>query len=61
LEKIYRFFAGQFEPTLMPSMNSLSAILDEVAHQDSKAAEIQTASLVENLFLTTPTHTMDLG
>ncbi|MEE9568291.1 MAG: ABC transporter substrate-binding protein [Candidatus Binatia bacterium] len=61
LEKIYRFFAGQFEPTLMPSMNSLSAILDEVAHQDSKFAEIQTASLVENLFLTTPTHTMDLG
>ncbi|MEE9551394.1 MAG: hypothetical protein V3W08_13435, partial [Candidatus Binatia bacterium] len=39
----------------------LFSLLDEVAHQDSKVAEIQTASLVENLSLPTPTHAMDLG
>lgn len=49
LEKCYHLFASLFEPTLAPSLSSLSAVLDEVALQDSRAKELQPSSLVENL------------
>ena len=49
LEKCYRLFADCFEPTLIPSLNSLQSILDEVALQDPRAKEIAPASLVENV------------
>jgi ABC-type nitrate/sulfonate/bicarbonate transport system substrate-binding protein len=49
IEKCYTLFAGEFESSVMPSMNSLSAILREVARQDPRAAAIEPASLVENL------------
>ncbi|HEX2227004.1 MAG TPA: ABC transporter substrate-binding protein [Candidatus Binatia bacterium] len=49
VEKCYTLFAREFESSVMPSMNSLSAILREVARQDPRAAEIEPASLVENL------------
>jgi len=55
VEKVYRFFAGQFEPTLVPATNSLAAILDEITHQDSRAANIPIASLVKDLSSTGPT------
>jgi NitT/TauT family transport system substrate-binding protein len=55
VEKVFGFFAGQFEPTLTPSMNSLRAILDEIAHQDSRAQQIQIDSLTEDLLSTKPT------
>ncbi len=49
LEKCYRVFAELFEPTLAPSLSSLSGVLDEVALQDSRAKELQPSLLVENL------------
>jgi len=49
IEKCYTLFAREFESSVMPSMNSLSSILREVARQDPRAAAIQPASLVENL------------
>ena len=49
LEKSYELFAGRFEPTLMPSLSSISSILGEVALQDPRAGDIQAASVVENL------------
>lgn len=49
LEKSYELFAGRFEPTLMPSLSSISSILGEVALQDPRAGDIKAASLVENL------------
>jgi len=49
VEKVYRFFASEFEPTLAPSMNSLSAVLDEIARQDPRAREIPLGSLTMDL------------
>ena len=49
LEKSYELFAGRFEPTLMPSLSSISSILGEVALQDPRAGDIKAASVVENL------------
>jgi ABC-type nitrate/sulfonate/bicarbonate transport system substrate-binding protein len=49
IEKCYTLFAREFEFSLLPSMNSLSSILHEVARQDPRAATLQPASLVENL------------
>jgi ABC-type nitrate/sulfonate/bicarbonate transport system substrate-binding protein len=49
VEKCYRLFAAEFEPTLKPSIDSLSSILREVALQDRRASELKPADLVENL------------
>lgn len=49
VEKCYRLFASEFEPTLAPSMNSLSAILKEVALQDRRASGLKAGDLVEDL------------
>jgi len=49
LEKSYELFAGRFEPTLMPSLSSISSILGEVALQDPRAGDIKAASVVKNL------------
>ncbi len=49
LEKCLRVFAELFEPTLIPSMNSVRAVLDEVALQDPRAKELPLSLLVENL------------
>jgi ABC-type nitrate/sulfonate/bicarbonate transport system substrate-binding protein len=49
LEKCYELFAARFEPTLMPSLSSISSILNEVALQDPRAGEITAASIVEKL------------
>ena len=49
IEKCYRLFAAEFEPTLTPSMNSLESILKEVALQDRRASNLKPADLVENL------------
>jgi ABC-type nitrate/sulfonate/bicarbonate transport system substrate-binding protein len=49
VEKCYRLFAAEFEPTLTPSMNSLESILKEVALQDRRASNLKPADLVENL------------
>ena len=47
--KCYRLFAGEFEPSLAPSMSSLSSILNEVALQDHRASKLTPVDLVENL------------
>jgi len=49
VEKCYALFAREFEPSILPSMNSLSSVLREVAFQEARAGEIQPAALVENL------------
>ncbi|HUF42490.1 MAG TPA: ABC transporter substrate-binding protein [Verrucomicrobiae bacterium] len=49
VEKCYRLFAAEFEPTLKPSFDSLSSILREVALQDRRASDLKPADLVENL------------
>ena len=49
VEKCYRLFAAEFEPSLTPSMDSISSILREVALQDSRANDLKPADLVENL------------
>jgi ABC-type nitrate/sulfonate/bicarbonate transport system substrate-binding protein len=49
LEKCYELFAGHFEPTLTPSLSSISSILNEVALQDPRAKEVTAASIVEKL------------
>jgi ABC-type nitrate/sulfonate/bicarbonate transport system substrate-binding protein len=49
VEKCYRLFAAEFEPSLAPSMNSLSSILNEVALQDPRARDLKPGDLVENL------------
>jgi len=50
LEKCYRVFAELFEPTLTPSPDSLSAILEEIALQDPRAKNIRAELLVEKIF-----------
>ncbi|MEA2658479.1 MAG: hypothetical protein QOF64_1070 [Candidatus Binatota bacterium] len=49
VEKCYALFAREFESSILPSMNSLSSVLREVAFQDARAGEIQPEALVENL------------
>jgi ABC-type nitrate/sulfonate/bicarbonate transport system substrate-binding protein len=49
IEKCYRLFAAEFEPTLAPSMSSLESILKEVALQDRRASNLKPADLVEKL------------
>ena len=49
MERCYELFARHFEPTLTPSLNSISSILDEVALQDRRAEEITAAFIVEKL------------
>jgi ABC-type nitrate/sulfonate/bicarbonate transport system substrate-binding protein len=49
VEKCYTLFAREFESSVVPSMNSLSSVLREVAFQDARATGIQPAALVENL------------
>ena len=47
LEKCYRMFAELLEPSLTPSLNSIEAILNEVALQDPRAKKLTPESLVE--------------
>ena len=47
LEKCYSVFAGLFEPTLTLPLALLRVVLDEVARQDSRAGNIDAATLVE--------------
>lgn len=49
IDKCYTLFAREFVSSVMPSINSLSSILREVARQDPRAAAMPPASLVENL------------
>ena len=49
IEKCYRLFAAEFEPTLAPSMSSIESILKEVALQDPRAKDLRPADLMENL------------
>ncbi len=49
LEKCYRLFAEQFEPSLTPSLSSIQSILAEVALQDPRAGDIEPASLIANV------------
>ena len=49
IEKCYRLFADEFQPSLALSMNSLESILKEVALQDPRASNLKPADLVENL------------
>jgi ABC-type nitrate/sulfonate/bicarbonate transport system substrate-binding protein len=49
VEKCYRLFAAEFEPSLLPSMSSIESIVREVALQDRRAANLKAADLVENL------------
>ena len=49
LEKCYRIFAELFEPMLITSLNSLGAVIDEVALQDPRARKLQPSSIVENV------------
>lgn len=49
VDKCYRLFAAEFEPTLKPSITSLDSILKEVALQDGRAASLKAADMVENL------------
>jgi len=49
VEKCYRLFAAEFEPSLTPSTGSIRSILGEVALQDHRASDLKPADLVENL------------
>lgn len=49
LAKCYELFAAGFEPSLTPSLASLSSILNEVARQDERAGKITAASIVEKV------------
>jgi len=46
LEKCYELFAESFEPTLVPSLCSITSILREVALQDGRAGQIKAESIV---------------
>ncbi len=48
-DKCYRLFAEQFEPSLVPSLNSIQSVLNEAALQDPRAKEITPASFVDVL------------
>ena len=47
LENCYKLFAALFDPTLTPSLDSIKAILAEVALQDPRAKNIAPASIVD--------------
>lgn len=47
LENCYKLFAALFDPTLTPSLDSIKAILEEVALQDPRAKNIAPASIVD--------------
>jgi ABC-type nitrate/sulfonate/bicarbonate transport system substrate-binding protein len=49
IEKCYKAFAELLDPSLTPSLNSIRFILKEVAVQDSRAKELDPASIVDNL------------
>ena len=49
LEKCYQLFAERFEPTLTPSLTSISSALNEVALQDPRAREIKAESIIANV------------
>ncbi len=49
LNKCYQLFAKNFEPTLVPSLRSITSILKEVALQDPRAQEIKAESIVASL------------
>jgi len=49
VEKCYRLFAAEFEPSLTPSTGSIRSLLGEVALQDHRASDLKPADLVENL------------
>ncbi len=49
LEKCYRLFAGCFEPTLVPSLSSITSMLREVALQDPRAGKIEAQSIIANV------------
>jgi ABC-type nitrate/sulfonate/bicarbonate transport system substrate-binding protein len=49
VEKCYRLFAAEFEPTLTPALPSIDSILREVALQDRRASALKPADLVEAL------------
>jgi ABC-type nitrate/sulfonate/bicarbonate transport system substrate-binding protein len=49
IEKCYKLFAELLEPSLTPSLSSISSILEEVALQDRRAKELDPASIVDNL------------
>ena len=49
LNKCYQLFARSFEPTLIPSLSSITSILREVALQDPRAGQIKAESIVANL------------
>jgi ABC-type nitrate/sulfonate/bicarbonate transport system substrate-binding protein len=49
LEKCYKLFAERFEPTLTPSLASITSVLNEVALQDPGAKDIEASSLVERV------------
>ncbi len=48
-ENCYKLFAELLEPSLKPSLNSISSILEEVALQDPRAKDLDPSSIVENL------------
>ena len=49
IEKCYKLFAELLEPSLKPSLNSISSILKEVALQDPRAKDLDSSSIVEDL------------
>jgi ABC-type nitrate/sulfonate/bicarbonate transport system substrate-binding protein len=49
LERCYELFAEHFEPTLTPSLGSLSSVLGEIALQDPRAKNVKAECLVEDL------------
>jgi len=49
LNKCYQLFARSFEPTLIPSLSSITSILREVALQDPRAGQIKAESVVANV------------
>ena len=48
-ENCYKLFAELLEPSLKPSLNSISSILKEVALQDPRAKDLDPGSIVEVL------------
>ena len=48
-ENCYKLFAELLEPSLKPSLNSISSILKEVALQDPRAKNLDPSSIVEVL------------
>jgi NitT/TauT family transport system substrate-binding protein len=59
VEKCYRLFAAEFEPTLVAKPSSIDAILGEVALQDRRARDLRAADLVETEFWLGGKHARD--